>query len=54
MIAILWKCWDFVRYLLRPEDDAGRAPLPRLPGVVKTLFWTAVAVGGWIELGRAL
>ena len=56
MIAILAKCLDGARYLLRPETDAegGRESASKLPGVLKTLFWTGSALLGWIGLARLL
>jgi len=54
MIAILAKCLDGARYLLRPETGAedGRESARVLPGVIKTLFWAGFALFGWIGLAR--
>lgn len=47
----------FVRFLLCPEDSGAEGYVrqrcgSRCAAVLKTAFWTAVAVGGGLLLGR--
>lgn len=53
MVPPISELWRFAAYVLKPDDSRPGGPQrPALVGLVKTLFWSCLAVLAGLGLGR--